>query len=335
MNRAFVLGAGGQDGSLLTEYLLDRGYAVTGVVRSGSMPENLSGVVNRVELVEVDVLDTSALAAALEASRPQEVYNLASPSFVPASWDDPVGTAEFAAVGVTALLEAIRRVDPNIRFYQASSSEIFGEPDVSPQNEDTPLAPLSPYGVAKAYAHFITRSYRRRYDLFACSGILYNHESERRLPSFLPSKVARGAAAISRGLETELRLGELSARRDWGYARDYVDAMWRMLQCDKPDDYIIATGIEHSVEELVSCAFEHVGLDWRAHVVVDPALVRGRAEVHRLVGDASRARSSLGWAPTISFEELIHLLVDTEVARLESEPSGGVEGAQPGAVTTG
>jgi GDPmannose 4,6-dehydratase len=315
-NRAFVLGAGGQDGSLLTEYLLDRGYSVTGVVRSGSTPQNLSAVATRVDLVEVDVLDSDALAVAVEAARPREVYNLASPSFVPASWNDPVGTAELAAVGVTALLEAIRCVDPSIRFYQASSSEIFGEPNVSPQNEDTPLAPLSPYGVAKAYAHFITRSYRRRYELFACSGILYNHESERRPPSFLPSKVARGAAAISLGIETHLRLGDLSARRDWGYARDYVDAMWRMLQCDEPDDYVVATGEVHTVEELVCCAFERVGLDWRAHVVTDPALFRGRAEVHGLVGDASRARERLGWSPTLRFEELIHLLVDSEVARL-------------------
>jgi GDPmannose 4,6-dehydratase len=244
------------------------------------------------------------------------VYNLASVSFVPASWDQPILTAEFAAVGVTTLLESIREVDSAIRFYQASSSEIFGEPVETPQTEVTPLAPLTPYGVAKAYGHFITRSYRARYGLHASSGILYNHESPRRPLDFLPRKVAHGAAAISLGLEGELWLGDLAARRDWGYAGDYVRAMWLMVQRDEPDDYVVATGESHSVEELVSCAFGRVSLDWREYVHIDTSLVRGRAELHDLVGDPTRARERLGWTPTVGFEELVHLLVDSELARL-------------------
>ena len=236
-------------------------------------------------------------------------------------WDAPVHTAEFAAVGATSLLEAIRTVDPGVRFYQASSSEIFGDPAESPQTETTTLAPVTPYGVAKAYAHFSARSYRHRYGLFACSGILYNHESPRRPLEFLPRKVAHGAASISLGLERELVLGDLDARRDWGYAGDYVRAMHSMLQQDDPDDYVVASGEGHSVRELVQVAFEHVGLDWQDHVRVDSALERGRAELHHLVGDASKARRRLGWSPEVGFTELVHLLVDADLARLQATAS--------------
>ena len=317
MKRALITGVGGQDGSFLAELLLERGYAVTGLVRpaSGSYP-NLEDV--PVELVEADLLDQASLTQVLTATQPAEVYNLASPSFVPASWDRPVETAEFAAVGATSLLEAIRAVDPSIRFYQSSSSEIFGEPRESPQTEDTSPAPVTPYGVAKAYAHFIVHSYRRQYGLYACSGILYNHESPRRPLEFLPRKVAYGAAAISLGLERELVLGDLDARRDWGYAGDYVRAMWLMLQQDAPDDYVVASGEDHSVRELVQCAFAHVGLDWQEHVRVDPALERGAAELHRLVGDPTRARMRLGWQAEVDFTKLVHLLVDADLARLRT-----------------
>jgi GDPmannose 4,6-dehydratase len=317
VKRALITGIGGQDGSYLAELLLERGYEVAGMVRPGAVEyPNLEAVRERIELLEADLLDQRSLATALEAARPGEVYNLAAPSFVPASWERPVETAEFAAVGATSLLEAIRTVDPAIRVYQASSSEIFGEPRQSPQTEETPLEPVTPYGVAKAYAHFIVSSYRRRYGLFACAGILYNHESPRRPLEFLPRKVAHGAAAISLGLQEELVLGDLDARRDWGYAGDYVRAMWLMLQEDEPGDYIVASGTSHSVRELVQCAFAHVGLDWEEHVRVDPALQRGAAELHRLVGDASRAHGRLGWRRELDFEQLVHLLVDADLERL-------------------
>jgi GDPmannose 4,6-dehydratase len=317
VKRALITGIGGQDGSYLAELLLERGYEVAGMVRPGAVEyPNLEAVRERIELLEADLLDQRSLATALEAARPGEVYNLAAPSFVPASWERPVETAEFAAVGATSLLEAIRTVDPAIRVYQASSSEIFGEPRQSPQTEETPLDPVTPYGVAKAYAHFIVSSYRRQYGLFACSGILYNHESPRRPLEFLPRKVAHGAAAISLGLQEELVLGDLDARRDWGYAGDYVRAMWLMLQEDEPGDYIVASGTSHSVRELVQCAFAHVGLDWEEHVRVDPALQRGAAELHRLVGDASRAHGRLGWRREFDFEQLVHLLVDADLERL-------------------
>jgi GDPmannose 4,6-dehydratase len=326
VKRALITGIGGQDGSFLAELLLERGYGVTGLVRPGSGPyPNLEPVHERIELVEADLLDQASLAAALSAARPTEVYNLASPSFVPASWERPVETAEFAAVGATALLEAIRAVDPSIRFYQSSSSEIFGEPRESPQTEETPPAPVTPYGVAKAYALFIVHSYRRQYGLYACSGILYNHESPRRPLEFLPRKVAQGAAAISLGLERELVLGDLDARRDWGYAGDYVRAMWLMLQQDEPDDYVVASGEDHSVRELVQCAFAHVGLDWQEHVRVDAALERGAAELHRLVGDPARARRRLGWKAELGFSELVHLLVDADLARLRATASAAAD----------
>jgi GDPmannose 4,6-dehydratase len=323
VNRALITGIGGQDGSLLAELLLERGYSVSGVVRpgAGAYP-NLESSRDRLELLEADLLDQRSLAAALEAAQPEEVYNLAAPSFVPLSWERPVETASFAAVGATSLLEAIRLVDPSIRFYQASSSEIFGEPRQSPQTEETPLEPLTPYGVAKAYAHFIVHSYRRQYGLFACSGILYNHESPRRPLEFLPRKVAHGAAAISLGLQNELVLGDLDARRDWGYAGDYVRAMWLMLQQEEAGDYVVASGESHSVRELVQCAFTHVGLDWQEHVRVDPGLQRGAAELHRLVGDATRARDELDWRPEVDFEQLIHLLVDADLQRLRARIDG-------------
>jgi GDPmannose 4,6-dehydratase len=318
--RALITGIGGQDGSYLAELLLEHGYDVFGVVRrSATTYPNLEGLRDRVELIQADLNDELALVRALRTCRPQEVYNLASVSFVPMSWEQPVLTAELAAVGATALLEAIRDVDPAIRFYQASSSEIFGEPVETPQTELTPLAPLTPYGVAKAYAHFITRSYRLRYGLHACAGILYNHESPRRPLEFLPSKVANAAASIKLGLTAELRLGDLSAQRDWGYAGDHVRAMWLMLQHDDPDDYVIATGEPHSVEELVEHAFDHVGLDWRTYVHIDESLKRGKAELHGLVGDPSKARERLGWLPEVSFQELVAMLVDAQVERLRTE----------------
>jgi GDPmannose 4,6-dehydratase len=310
--RALVTGAGGQDGSYLAESLLERGYEVVGVVRNSSRAlDHLEGV----ELVEVDLLDQAALAGVLRDHGPREVYNLASPSFVPRSWDHPVETAEFAAVGVTSLLEAVRAVDDGIRVYQASSSEIFGEPAEVPQSESTPLAPVTPYGVAKAYGHFIIGSYRRRYGLHASAGILYNHESPRRPESFLPSKVAHAVARIASGDTADLQLGDLDAQRDWGYACDSVEAMRLMLQQDEPGDYVIATGELHSVRELVEVAFSHVGLDWRDHVRVDESLKRGQAELHHLVGDASKAREQLGWKPSVTFEELVALLVDAAAAK--------------------
>jgi GDPmannose 4,6-dehydratase len=320
VKRALITGIGGQDGSYLAELLLDRGYHVVGLVRPGSPSyDNLAAVAGSIELQEADLLHQTSLAQALRAADPVEVYNLAAPSFVPASWEQPVQTAEFAAVGATSLLEAIRTVDPSIRFYQASSSEIFGEPAESPQTEQTPLAPVTPYGVAKAYAHYIVHSYRRLYGVFACSGILYNHESPRRPLEYLPRKVAHGAAAISLGLQEELVLGDLDATRDWGYAGDYVRAMWMMLQQDEPGDYIVASGESHSVRELAEVAFAHVGLDWEQHVRADPALRRGAAELRRLVGNPGKAHGRLGWQPEVRFRELVHLLVDADLERLRAQ----------------
>jgi GDPmannose 4,6-dehydratase len=318
-----ITGVGGQDGSLLARLLLDEGYEVAGVVRREpeAYTESLGDLVTRIELVRADLLRHDSLLEALRETRPTEVYNLAAPSFVPRSWDEPIVTAEFAAVGATSMLEAIRQVDPGIRFYQASSSEIFGEPRETPQTEETAPSPLTPYGVAKAYAHFIAASYRKRYGMFTCCGILYNHESPLRPVQFLPRKVARAAAAISLGLDDELVLGDLTARRDWGYAGDYVRAMWLMLQHSEPGDYVVATGVSHSVEELVERAFAAVGLDWREHVRSDTSLYRGAAELHDLVGDASKARTVLGWEPEVSFEELVRLLVDADRQRLEADPA--------------
>jgi GDPmannose 4,6-dehydratase len=320
--RALITGIGGQDGSYLAELLLENGYEVFGIARRpvAEYP-NLAGVRDRIEVIPADLLDQMSLVNALERARPQEVYNLASVSFVPMSWQQPVLTAEFAAVGATSLLEAIRHVDGTIRFYQASSSEIFGEPREVPQTERTPLEPLTPYGIAKAYAHFMCGSYRKFHGLHASAGILFNHESPRRPLDFLPSKVAHGAAAISLGLQSDLWLGDLDARRDWGFAGDYVRAMWLMLQQDEPGDFVIATGETHSVQELVEAAFSRVGLDWREYVHLDETLRRGKAELHQLCGDPSKARKELDWSPAVRFEELVGMLVDAQVERLRDQPS--------------
>jgi GDPmannose 4,6-dehydratase len=316
VKRALITGITGQDGSYLAEFLLGEGYAVYGMVRRASKEnfERIAHVRDRIELLEGDLLDQFSLVRALEASRPHEVYNLAAQSFVPTSWNQPVLTAEFSALGVTRVLEAIRLVDPRIRFYQASSSEMFGKVRETPQNELTPFHPRSPYGVAKVYGHAITVNYRESYDLFACSGILFNHESPRRGFEFVTRKVTDGVARIAHGLARELRLGNLDARRDWGFAGDYVRAMWLMLQQDAPDDYVVATGENHSVQDLVELAFSHAGLDWHEHVVMDPALKRP-AEVDVLRGDASKARGTLGWAPTVIFPQLVRMMVDADLAR--------------------
>jgi GDPmannose 4,6-dehydratase len=320
--RAFITGIGGQDGSLLAEHLLELGYEVVGVApRPLSSYPNLAGTADLLDVRQVDLTDPVAILRILRDFRPHEVYNLASVSFVPASWEQPVQTAHQSAVGVTALLEAVRTVDPSIRFFQASSSEIFGDPVEMPQREDTPLRPYTPYGVAKSYGHFMTASYRRRYQLHASTGIFYNHESPRRPLEFLPRKVANAAASIKLGLTGELWLGDLSARRDWGYAPDYVRAAWLALQQEESNDYVIATGESHTVQDFVKVAFEHVDLDWNDHVFVDQSLVRGRSELYDLVGDSTRARTLLGWEPTVTFEQLVTLLVDAELERLEAGAS--------------
>jgi GDPmannose 4,6-dehydratase len=311
---ALVTGIGGQDGSLLAELLLEKGYRVVGTVRDVSAPyENLAAIRERVEVAHLDLGALGAVEEALRAWEPDEVYNLASVSLVPLSWEDPLPSATLGVQGVTSLLEGIRRVNPEIRFLQASSSEIFGQPRESPQTEETPVAPVSPYGAVKAYGHFLVGAYRRRYGLYACSAILFNHESPRRPETFVTRKVARAAARISVGLEHELRIGSLEPKRDWGYAGDTVRALWLALGAAEPDDYVVATGEAHSVQELVELAFAHVGLDWRDHVLVDEELVRGASEIWLQVGDASRARTRLGWAPTVGFRELVQLLVDAEL----------------------
>jgi GDPmannose 4,6-dehydratase len=317
MPRALITGITGQDGSYLAELLLDKGYEVWGMVRRSSTEsyERIDHLRDRLRFVQADLLDQPSLTAALVEAEPDEVYNLAAQSFVPTSWTQPVLTAEFTAVGVTRVLEAIRQVDPGIRFYQASSSEMFGKVRETPQTELTPFHPRSPYGVAKAYGHYITVNYRESYGLFACSGILFNHESPRRGLEFVTRKVSHGVARIKLGLTGELALGNLDARRDWGFAGDYVDAMWRMLQQDEPDDYVIATGVTHTVEHLVDLAFEHAGLDRDAHVRTDSALIRP-AEVDMLVGDASKARDRLGWEPGVDFEALVGMMVDADLRRL-------------------
>jgi GDPmannose 4,6-dehydratase len=317
--RALITGITGQDGSYLAELLLDKGYEVTGLTRrtSSYRNERIAHLEARLSLISGDLLDQSSLAAALSEARPHEVYNLAAQSFVPTSWSQPVLTSEFSAVGVTRLLEAIRSVDPTIRFYQASSSEMFGKVREVPQNELTSFYPRSPYGVAKCYGHWITVNYRESYGLYACSGILFNHESPRRGLEFVTRKVTDGAARVALGLASELRLGNTDARRDWGFAGDYVDAMWRMLQQPEPDDYVIATGVAHSVRELVEIAFARAGLDWEKHVVIDPKLVRP-AEVDLLLGDASKARDQLGWKPRVAFRELVEQMVDADLERLRA-----------------
>jgi GDPmannose 4,6-dehydratase len=318
--RALITGITGQDGSYLADLLLDKGYEVFGMVRRSSTEnfERISHLTDRITLVQADLLDPTSLAEALEESRPTEVYNLGAQSFVPTSWKQPVLTAEFTAVGVTRLLEAVRRVDPAVRFYQASSSEMFGKVLEVPQNEQTPFYPRSPYGVAKVYAHFITVNYRESYGLFAVSGILFNHESPRRGLEFVTRKVSDGVARIKLGLADELSLGNLDAKRDWGYAGDYVEGMWMMLQQDEPEDFVLATGEEHSVREFAEAAFGHAGLDYEQYVKTDPELLRP-AEVDHLVGDASKARAKLGWERRVSFRELVELMVDADLERLSSE----------------
>ncbi len=322
MKTALVTGITGQDGSYLAELLLTKGYRVVGMTRRSSTDhhERIAHLAGRIKLVQGDLLDQASLVAAIQGERPQEVYNLAAQSFVPTSWKQPVLTAEFTAVGVTRMLEAMRRVDPSIRFYQASSSEMFGKVREVPQTETTPFYPRSPYGVAKVYGHFITVNYRESYGLFAVSGILFNHEGPRRGLEFVTRKITDGVARIKLGLADELRLGNLDAKRDWGYAGDYVEAMWLMLQADEPEDYVIATGEEHSVREFVEIAFEHAGLDMEKHVVVDPEFLRP-AEVDHLVGDATKAREKLGWEPRVSFRELAEMMVDADVERLTSTAS--------------
>jgi len=319
LKTALITGITGQDGSYLAEFLLEQGYRVVGMVRRSST-ENFSRIqhlVDRIEIVQGDLLDQYSLIALLQSYRPSEVYNLAAQSFVPTSWNQPVLTGEFTALGVTRVLEAVRLVDPTIKFYQASSSEMFGKVRETPQTEDTPFYPRSPYGVAKVYGHWITVNYRESYDLFASSGILFNHESERRGLEFVTRKVTYNVAKIHLGLSDSLTLGNLDSRRDWGYAKEYVQAMWLMLQQDKADDFVVATGVAHSVEELVEVAFSHVGRKWQDHVRIDPALVRP-AEVDLLLGDPTKARSVLGWEPKTTFEQLIQIMVDADVALLRS-----------------
>lgn len=319
MPTALITGITGQDGSYLAEFLLDKGYAVAGMVRRTSHHsyERIEHLIGRIRIVTADLLDQHSLTMALRDVEPDEVYNLAAQSYVPTSFSQPVLTGEFTALGVTRMLEALRLVRPEARFYQASSSEMFGKVDRSPQDERTPFHPRSPYGVAKVYGHWITVNYRESYGLHAVSGILFNHESPRRGMEFVTRKVSDGVARIALGLAGELRLGNLDARRDWGFAGDYVDAMWRMLQGDTPRDYVIGTGVTHSVRELVEVAFEHAGLDWKRHVVTDPALTRP-AEVDLLMADATRAREDLGWTPTVDFHGLIAMMVDADLARLRA-----------------
>ena len=317
--RALITGITGQDGSYLAELLLEEGYEVFGLTRRLSAPNywRIEHLLDRLTLIPGDLLDQLSLIRVLERVHPHELYNLAAMSFVPASWEQPMLTAEFNSQGVTRVLEAVRRVDPGIRIYQASSSEMFGKVRESPQRESTPFYPRSPYGVSKVFAHYITVNYRESYGLFAVSGILFNHESPRRGLEFVTRKVTDGVARIRRGLASELRLGNLDAHRDWGFAGDYVRAMWQMLQQDRADDYVIATGESHSVRDLVEIAFGHAGLDWQQHVKLDPDLVRP-AEVDHLVGDASKARATFGWTPSVNFRGLVTMMVDADLERLKN-----------------
>ena len=320
--RAIITGITGQDGSYLADLLLEKGYEVIGVVRRASAPSmwRIEHILDRIQLRPADLLDQLSLIRVVDEVRPHELYNLAAMSFVPTSWDQPLLTGEFNAQGVTRVLEAVRQVDPTIRIYQASSSEMFGKVRETPQHDGTPFYPRSPYGVAKVFAHYITVNYRESYDLFAVSGILFNHESPRRGLEFVTRKVTDGVARIKLGLADSLSLGNLDAHRDWGFAGDYVGAMWSMLQRDKAEDFVIATGISHSVRDLVELAFGHVGLDWHKYVRTDPALLRP-AEVDHLIGDASKARSHLGWEPTVDFRWLIAMMVDADLERLAAASS--------------
>ncbi len=318
--KALITGITGQDGSYLAEFLLGKGYEVHGMVRRSSVEnfDRIQHLRDRLHLAQADLLDQLSLINVIKEVRPREVYNLAAQSFVPTSWVQPVLTAEFTALGVTRMLEAIRLVDPQIRFYQASSSEMFGKVKASPQTEETTFHPRSPYGVAKVYGHWITVNYRESYDLFACSGMLFNHESPRRGHEFVSRKVTDGVARIKLGLAKELRMGNLDARRDWGYAGDYVEAMWMMLQQPQPSDFVVATGIAHSVQDLIEVAFDAAGLKWKNHVVIDKALLRP-AEVDNLVGDASKAHRVLGWKPRTDFRGLMAMMVENDLKVVKQE----------------
>lgn len=322
MKRALITGVTGQDGSYLAELLLEKGYEVHGVVRRASTEtfDRINHLSGKIHLHQADLLDQLSIIDVMKEANPDEVYNLAAQSFVPTSWKQPVLTAEFTATGVTRVLEAIRLLGPNrIRFYQASSSEMFGKVVEVPQKESTPLYPRSPYGVAKVYGHWITINYRESYNMYCCSGILFNHESERRGREFVTRKVTDGVARIKLGMSKELRLGNLDSKRDWGFAGDYVRAMWMMLQQDTPDDYVIATGETHTVKRLVEVAFAAAGLKWENHVVIDPAFVRP-AEVDLLIGDPAKAKAKLGWVPEVSFEQLVERMVKADLARLQGQP---------------
>jgi len=317
---ALITGITGQDGSYLAELLLSKGYEVHGMVRRSST-ENFSRITHlrsKINLCQGDLLDQLSLISLMKEIKPTEVYNLAAQSFVPTSWQQPVLTGEFTALGVTRMLEAVRLIDPSIRFYQASSSEMYGKVIETPQKETTPLYPRSPYGVAKCYGHYITINYRESFDIFAVSGILFNHESPRRGLEFVTRKVTDGVAKIKLGMEKEIRMGNLDAKRDWGFAGDYVKAMWLMLQQDEPDDFVISTGEYHTVKELVEIAFERVGLDWEKHIVTDPRFIRP-AEVDILVGDYTKAKTKLGWEPEVSFKQMVEMMVDSDLQRLEKE----------------
>lgn len=320
---ALITGITGQDGSYLAEFLLEKGYKVHGMVRRASTEnfERINHLRDKIELHQADLLDELSLIELMQKVKPDEIYNLAAMSFVPTSWTQPILTSEYTAVGVVRMLEAMRRVCPQARLYQASSSEMFGHVRETPQTENTPFYPRSPYGVAKVFGHYITINYRESYDLFAVSGILFNHESPRRGKEFVTRKVTDGVARIKLGLQQTISMGNLDAKRDWGFAGDYVRAMWMMLQADKPDDYVIATGATHTVRELCEVAFSHVGLDWEAHVQIDPRFIRP-AEVELLLGDSSKARRVLGWKPTVDFEGLVKMMVDADLERVRREMQG-------------
>jgi GDPmannose 4,6-dehydratase len=319
MPNALITGITGQDGSYLAELLLSKGYKVFGLVRRASTEtfERIAHLHDQITLIQGDLLDQYSLSEAINQAEPDEIYNLAAQSFVPTSWQQPLLTGEFTGLGVTRVLEAMRFVNPKIRFYQASSSEMFGKVREVPQNEHTPFYPRSPYGVAKVYGHFITVNYRESYNLFACSGMLFNHESPRRGLEFVTRKVTDGVARIKLGQQKDLKLGNLDAQRDWGFAGDYVRAMWLMLQQDTPEDYVIATGVTHSVRDLVRVAFEHVGLNYEDYVKVDPAFIRP-AEVDLLIGDPSKAKKQLGWEPEVTFEGLVAMMVDADLERVSN-----------------
>jgi GDPmannose 4,6-dehydratase len=328
--RAIITGITGQDGSYLAEWLLEKGYEVTGVIRRASSPNlwRIEHLLDKLTLRPADLLDQLSLVRVIDDVRPTELYNLAAMSFVPASWDQPMLTGEFNSQGVTRVLEAIRQVDPKVRLYQASSSEMFGKVREVPQTELTPFYPRSPYGVSKVFGHYITVNYRESYGLFACSGILFNHESPRRGLEFVTRKVTDGVARIKLGLADSLKLGNLDACRDWGFAGDYVRAMWMMLQQDQPDDYVVATGIAHSVRDLVDVAFSRVGLDWQRYVRVDPAFMRP-AEVDHLIGDPTKARTVLGWHANVDFKTLIEMMVDADLERVGAASAGRTTASPP------